>query len=390
LGIGLGTERGRLLETQTDYGYRWEQGYTDGSTGAQFWNLTDLLNNINRISVEQFLSPTANVVTNVILNNNGCYTSSTPPTITFSGGGGSGAAATATMTTTATSTCAGGFAVLSITINSGGSGYTSSPTVAFAGANQTAAPNAVAEIVTTGGTNNQTAINSTGTGAVVLNGSNGAGTGGVVIGSGGASESTVASVDSIGNENLWGQLNFFPGGTEAWELEPSISAFTIQNANATTPGRVFKAFVNAGTDIDSQGSSAVTINNTSTGGTGGFVVYEGGANSNTAAFTVTGSGATSQPGNSQIGSASGTGNVAIGNHLNQLATGDFAGHCTMSSGTSCIVAFQHSWTTPNCTATPQGTTPMYAAVSVSSNNVTVTANTSNSATWNVHCVGDPN
>ena len=51
-----------------------------------------------------------------------------------------------------------------------------------------------------GSTNNQTVINAAGTGAVVLNGSNNAGTGGVVIGSGGVTETTVATIDASGNE----------------------------------------------------------------------------------------------------------------------------------------------------------------------------------------------
>ncbi|MFZ1084518.1 MAG: hypothetical protein WAN35_06100, partial [Terracidiphilus sp.] len=55
-------------------------------------------------------------------------------------------------------------------------------------------------------TNNQTVINSAGTGAVVLNGSNNSGTGGVVIGSGGASETTVATINNGGNAQFNGTL----------------------------------------------------------------------------------------------------------------------------------------------------------------------------------------
>ena len=154
-----------LNEYQTDYGYRWEVGLGDGATGEQFYNFTDLLNNVQRIGIGQYLSATPNVVTNVIVNNGGCYNSSTAPTVGFSGGAGSGASATANMTTTASLTCPGGYAVGSVTLTSGGSGYTAQPTLSFAGSNQTAAPNAMAEITTAGGTNNQTVINSAGTGA---------------------------------------------------------------------------------------------------------------------------------------------------------------------------------------------------------------------------------
>jgi hypothetical protein len=55
-------------------------------------------------------------------------------------------------------------------------------------------------------TNNQTVINSAGTGAVVLNGSNNSGTGGVIFGSGGASETTVATINSAGNAQFNGTL----------------------------------------------------------------------------------------------------------------------------------------------------------------------------------------
>ncbi len=61
------------------------------------------------------------------------------------------------------------------------------------------------------GTNNQTVVNAAGTGAVVLNGSNNAGTGGVVFGSGGASESTIATVSNTGNAQFNGTLQV--GGT---------------------------------------------------------------------------------------------------------------------------------------------------------------------------------
>jgi len=63
-------------------------------------------------------------------------------------------------------------------------------------------------------TNNQTVINSAGTGAVVLNGSNNSGTGGVVIGSGGASETTVATINNSGNAQFNGTL--LVGGTSTF------------------------------------------------------------------------------------------------------------------------------------------------------------------------------
>ncbi len=59
--------------------------------------------------------------------------------------------------------------------------------------------------------NNQTILNSAGTGAVVLNGSDNAGTGGVVIGSGGPSETTVATISNGGNAQFNGTMQV--GGT---------------------------------------------------------------------------------------------------------------------------------------------------------------------------------
>lgn len=276
LGIGLGNERGRISEIQTDYGYRWQIGFGDGTTGEQVWSLTDMLANVQRIGVGQYLSATADVVTNVVMNSGGCYSSSTPPTLGFSGGGGASAAGTPVMYA---SSCSGGWSVLSVTMTNNGSGYTSQPTLAWSGSNQLTAPNAVAEIATTGSANNQTVLNSTGSGAVVLNGSANSGTGGVVIAGGGSSPTQVAAIDSSGNTTLSGQLNFQAAGTNQWSFEcNSATVCALHNGGATIPANVFRAFPNAGTEIDSQGTSGVVINNTSTGGTGGMTIYEGGSN----------------------------------------------------------------------------------------------------------------
>ena len=221
LGIGLGNERGRMTEYQTDYGYRWEDGLTDGTTGEQFYNIDDLLNNVNRLSIGQYLSATADTVTNVMVNNGGCYSSSTPPTITFTGGGGSGAAATAVMAATSTTSCST-YKISAITVTSPGSGYISQPAVSFSTTNQITAPSVVAEITASGSTNNQTVLNAAGTGAVVLNGSNNSGTGGVVFGSGGSSETTVATVSNAGNAQFNGTL--IVGGTAQ-----SAGTMTVRN-----------------------------------------------------------------------------------------------------------------------------------------------------------------
>jgi hypothetical protein len=221
LGIGLGNERGRLTEYQTDYGYRWEDGFTDGASGLQAYSIQDLLNNVPRLSIGQYLSATPNVVTNVMVNNGGCYSTSTPPTVSFSAGGGTGAAATAVMTASTSTSCST-YKISAINMTAAGSGYTSQPTVNLTATNQTNAPSVVAEITTSGGTNNQTVINAAGTGAVVLNGSNNSGTGGVVFGSGGATENTVATVDQSGDAQFNGTL--MVGGTTQ-----STGTMTVRN-----------------------------------------------------------------------------------------------------------------------------------------------------------------
>ena len=327
LGLGNGNERGLLNEYQTDYGYRWEMGLGDGTSGEQFYNITDLLNSVNRLSVGQYLSATANSVTNVMVNNGGCYTSSTPPAISFSGGGGSGAAATANMTTTTSLSCPGGYTILSVTMTANGSGYTSQPTLTFTGTNQTTAANAVAEITTSGSTNNQTVVNAAGTGAVVLNGSNNAGTGGVVFGSGGATEATVATVDSSGDANFVGTLQV--GGTSTLagsatvknqadaEIDSTLWAgktvsqkesFIYKDWNGTSQWYMvkdtgnnwelnsaidntdhFKAYQGGETMLNSNGTGYVSVNRESGSGTGGFLVFSGGS-SPTAELTVTASG----------------------------------------------------------------------------------------------------
>lgn len=72
-------------------------------------------------------------------------------------------------------------------------------------------------------TNNQTVVNAAGTGAVVLNGSNNSGTGGVVIGSGGSSETTVATINNQGNAQFVGSLQV--GGPSTF-----TSSTTVRNA----------------------------------------------------------------------------------------------------------------------------------------------------------------
>jgi hypothetical protein len=71
-------------------------------------------------------------------------------------------------------------------------------------------------------TNNQTAMNSAGTGAVVLNATSNSGTGGVIFGSGGETPATVAAINNSGNAQFNGTL--LVGGTSQ-----STGTMTVRN-----------------------------------------------------------------------------------------------------------------------------------------------------------------
>ncbi len=73
------------------------------------------------------------------------YSSTTPPTVTFTGGGGTGAIASATVS---------GGAVVAITVTNPGSGYTSAPVVSFSGSGSGASAYAIVHGTSASGTNN--------------------------------------------------------------------------------------------------------------------------------------------------------------------------------------------------------------------------------------------
>jgi hypothetical protein len=80
-------------------------------------------------------------------------------------------------------------------------------------------------------TNNQTVINAAGTGAVVLNGSNNSGSGGVVFGSGGASETTVATINNAGNAQFNGTLQV--GGSSTFTGSTTVKNQSDAEIDAT-------------------------------------------------------------------------------------------------------------------------------------------------------------
>ena len=245
---------------------------------------------------------------------------------------------------------------------------------------------------TTAGGNNATYANSTGSQPVCVNCSTNSGTGGFAVGSGGSSPSTAAQVDGSGNTYIEGNLVYMATGSEAWRWEcNSTGACQLRASSATVPFSPLIFYNNSGTEIDSQGSAALVVNNQSQSGTGGFLVYRGGANYNTEAFGVDGSGSTYAANNAQVGSASGTGNFTLGNHIQQLGTGDFAGTCSPSGGTTCSISLQHSFGTPVCFCGDTATSsPVQCSAYYASGDIQIIAASATSHTLGAMCIGNPN
>jgi hypothetical protein len=79
----------------------------------------------------------------------------------------------------------------------------------------------------------------------------------------------------------------------------------------------------------------------------------------------------------------------FGGHAIQDATGKLGGTCAMASSTSCTWSLVSAFAlTPICVATPQGTTAIAGACSVSGTTVTITAASSNSLTWGAVVIGN--
>jgi hypothetical protein len=177
-------------------------------------------------------------------------------------------------------------------------------------------------------TNNQTVLNSAGAGAIVLNGSANAGTGGVIFGSGGATETSVATIDNAGNAQLNGNLsvsgistftgssmvknladaeidNFLQAGLTTSQKESVIYKdwngnsqwYMVKDAsnnwalNSATGGLdSFKAYQSANsgdTYINTSNSTGVVRVNYETGSGAAFNIYGGSSSSLYASFTAT-------------------------------------------------------------------------------------------------------
>jgi hypothetical protein len=99
--------------------------------------------------------------------------------------------------------------------------------------------------------------------------------------------------------------------TAEWQVRKDASNYLRVTDAVNSLDRVILP-ANANTTINAgAGANAVVINNTSGSGTGGFIVYEGGSNSSTAALQVTGSGNTTATGFLQGKFIMGTGTMGV-------------------------------------------------------------------------------
>jgi hypothetical protein len=137
-------------------------------------------------------------------------------------------------------------------------------------------------------TNNQTVINSAGTGAVVLNGSNNSGTGGVVIGSGGASVTTAATINSAGNAQFNGSLQVggtstFLGSTTVKNQADAEIDFTLWAGltQAWPESVIYKNYLGASQWYMVKDTSNNWALNSATGGLDSFKAYQSGNSGDT-------------------------------------------------------------------------------------------------------------
>jgi len=200
-------------------------------------------------------------------------------------------------------------------------------------------------------TNAQTVVNAAGSGAVVLNGSNNAGTGGVVIGSGGATEATVATVDGSGNANFTGSLQVggvstlagsatvknqadaeidstlwagktasqkesfiykdYTGASQWYMVKDTGNNWSLNSAIDGTDH--FKAYQSGETMLNSNGTGYVSVNREAGSGTGGMVVFSGGSSPVQVAKVDSSGNVTN------LGTHVSTGNISVVNGTNSEA-----------------------------------------------------------------------
>lgn len=167
--------------------------------------------------------------------------------------------------------------------------------------------------------------------------------------------------DAIGGGQIEGNDSDTGGFLEASSFTNIVTQGN-RIANILQPARMNTLTVQ---NLNSTGTNAVQVNVAAGSSTGGLSVGDGNGN---AKFFVHSSG-----------------------HINQGASGTFAGTCTMSAGTSCTFSLGNAYAiTPGCVATIQGGSAVAGACSVSGTTVTITAASANSATWAAMLFGNPN
>jgi hypothetical protein len=164
-------------------------------------------------------------------------------------------------------------------------------------------------------------------------------------------------------------------GTSQWEVRKDASN-TFRIRDTVNSLDRFVQYAGGQTVINSGGTAAVAINNTSSAGTGGFTVYEGGTNYNTLAFSVTSSGNANVTGtltsnsltDSSVASAALLGTNSTGSLVAETMSGD----ATLATGGALTLA------TVNSSAGSYGSSTLIPAVTVNSKGL-VTAVTTNAA-----------
>ncbi len=273
------------------------------------------------------------------------------------------------------------------------------------------------------GGNNQTALNAAGTGNVCFQCSANSGTGGVAFSSGGATPTTVGTVDGSGNTQFNGTLQVggvtthvgsvtvknqaaaeidvtlqagstgeqkealvyrnYAGAGQWYALKDTSNNWSLNSAIDNIDH--FKAYQSGDTYVDAAGSGAVRVNYESNSGTGGLVVYSGGS-SPSAWFTVSGSGSFKFGG---LASASGYGDMRLDSSGWATNSGAYTSSGTASgSSTTATHSFSTAYTsTPQCTASPTTNAGSFYISAQSTSAITITYSTSGSQTFNVICRG---
>ena len=153
--------------------------------------------------------------------------------------------------------------------------------------------------------------------------------GNISVVNGAAAEGDVIVQPGIGAEqNGAFQLNSYSGTVE-WKLKKDASNYFRLSDVVNNLDRMV-LFQNGQTQLNSgAGANAVVVNNVSGSGTGGLTVYEGGTNYSTAAWSVSGSGVTTQVGALTAPQGSFNGSLTARTHAGvgtmTLAAGSAAG-----------------------------------------------------------------